>query len=228
MIAELVRVGEPSLAPDLDVAEFDRAIPVPGDSKEQYRHLLVLKNGFYAFDSSLHVFPFCKQRVDGGQTVSVWNAPDLWKTHYIHCDPGVVELWCFAENAFGEQFGFFDGRVVQFNPETGAIVELCDDLVSWCRLVVEDCDFHTGHSIVRKWQATRGQLPRGQRLVPIYPFVSKEGSYDVSNFFSVDALRGMHSRADFARQIKSIADGTVVRLEIRSQPRFRDRARRQD
>jgi hypothetical protein len=66
--------------------------------------------------------------------------------------------------------------------------------------------------VAHAWQAQHGPIRQGNRLVPIYPLIAEEGSYDISNFYEIDALKGMLSRASFALQIRAIKDGEKVRL----------------
>ena len=42
-------------------------------------HLLRKKNGFYAFESALHVFPVASP---GGMSLEEWNADSLWRNGY--------------------------------------------------------------------------------------------------------------------------------------------------
>src|SRR5207247_8842560 len=98
------------------------------------------------------------------------------------------------------------------HPEPGAVCDLCDSMEEWAALMCADCEVHTGYRVAHDWQASEGPLKIGNRLVPIYPFVTSEGTYELSNLYEVNALAGMRSRAEFARQIKAIPDGGHSRI----------------
>ena len=63
--------------------------------------MLALKNGFYAFELALHVFP--AQSCDQHIGLDLWNSETLWRSAY-----GEVTNGCgfFAEDIFGGQFCF--------------------------------------------------------------------------------------------------------------------------
>lgn len=208
-LEELALLGSDALAPLAELERAPRLLSLPSEHQRALLDLLEIKNGFYAFDSALHVFPFTTTGYDGQQDLLRWNAPDLWKDAY---GPEARELFSFAEDIFGDQFCFLNKRIVRFDPETGENEDLCATLGEWAGLVVSDRDFQAGYPFARDWQAAHGPLRAGNRLVPIYPFVTREGRYDLSNLYETNALTGMLSRSDFARQIKSIPDGTKVRI----------------
>lgn len=64
----------------------------------QLFHMLQMKNGFYAFENALHVFPITADPNDG---LEGWNAESLWRSEYHDL---ARELVCFAEDAFQDQF----------------------------------------------------------------------------------------------------------------------------
>ena len=66
---------------------------------EQLNIVLKEKNGFYIFESALHVFPSISS--DNQIGIIEWNETSLWKTYY-NCDLSNVTF--FAEDIFGNQF----------------------------------------------------------------------------------------------------------------------------
>src|SRR5215469_10978933 len=60
--------------------------------------MLQRKNGFYAYESALHVFPLTG---DPGTGLEAWNAVPLWRDAYE--DLG-RDLLFFAEDALQDQF----------------------------------------------------------------------------------------------------------------------------
>ncbi len=87
----------------------------PGDwDTSDLEDLLNRRNGFYAFESALHVLPW---ESDGVMDISRWNNAELWKAGY---DGAADGLLCFAENAFGDQFCLSELGIIRFDPETTA------------------------------------------------------------------------------------------------------------
>jgi hypothetical protein len=171
--------------------------------------LLQVKNGFYAFESALHVFPLIEDDQFDHQDLIRWNLPNTWKQAF---GEKAEQCFAFAEDVFGYQFCFYECIIVRFDPETGHAEEVCSSMEEWSRIICNDFDFQTGYSIAKAWQDQHGPLKQGSRLIPIIPLVSSEGSYAIDNFYEVSALKGMLSRADFARQIEGVKDGEKVRI----------------
>jgi hypothetical protein len=138
-----------------------------------------------------------------------WNERETWKYAYPEDSDGLL---AFAEDIFGCQFCIQAGKIVRFDPETGEAELVCGSIEEWAGLICEDFEVQTGYQIAHEWQKPKGPLRPGSRLVPIYPLVTSQGSYELSNFYEVDATKGMLSRADFARQIKGVSDGSQIRI----------------
>ncbi len=171
--------------------------------------LLEQKNGFYAFESALHIFPFPAGTWSSVQDLIRWNLQTTWKYAYQRPLEG---LFCFAEDIFGYQFCINEDRICRFDPETGDVEPLTDSVDKWAGMICSNTDVETGFPIAHRWREEHGPLKPGNRLVPVYPFVTSQGSYELSNLYEIEAVKGMLSRADFARQTWDIADGTVVKI----------------
>lgn len=172
-------------------------------------NMLKRKNGFYAFESALHVFPVIEEDLFLSQDIIRWNLQATWKYAY---DKPLAEAFCFAEDIFGYQFCTYQNRIGSFNPETGNIEIICETVEQWAELICSDLNMQTGYPLAYKWQEQHGPLKAGNRLVPMIPFVMEQAKYEVSNLYEVVALAGMLSRADLARQIKDLPDGVSVRM----------------
>src|SRR5450631_3114757 len=61
-------------------------------------NMLECKNGFYAFESALHVFPMTSAT---GLSLEEWNADTLWRNGYKDLAEGLL---FFAEDVFQNQF----------------------------------------------------------------------------------------------------------------------------
>ncbi|MBS1813664.1 MAG: SMI1/KNR4 family protein [Acidobacteria bacterium] len=169
--------------------------------------MLSLKNGFYAFESALHVFPY--KSAEGFMDITLWNASSTWKAFYK--DDNLP--FFFAEDVFGFQFGVKDGEVVSFDPETGESTFFSKSIESWAEKILNDYNLHTGYKLAHDWQLLNGHLSEGKRLVPIQPFVLG-GAFDLANLKGQYAVDAMRFRASLANQIKGLEDGTTVKLKV--------------
>jgi hypothetical protein len=207
-INKLLEISSKPLIVNLDEAQGMQTLIEVGHRNELLR-LLRVKNGFYAFESALHVFPLVMDDWFNSQDLARWNAPTLWKHAF---GKKAETLFAFAEDIFGYQFCSQGDQIVRFDPETGDVERVCSSVDEWAMLICHDYNFQTGYPVAKAWQAKHGPIAQGNRLVPIYPLISKEGSYDVSNFYEVDDLKGMLSRANFARQVRDVKDGQQVKI----------------
>ncbi len=170
------------------------------------RPLLEIKNGFYAFENALHVFP----ATPGPDECSIpeWNADSLWREDYRGMANGIL---FFAEDVFGVQFGIKDDAVCSFDPETGACESIASSVEGWASQVLEDHPVWTGQPLAHKWQGVHGPLAPGTRLLPKTPFVLG-GEFSLGNCYALDAVKGMKYRASIAVQIRDVPDGAKVVL----------------
>lgn len=166
------------------------------------------KNGFYAFESALHVFPACQE--EGIIDLDSWNSPHLWIEEYGNM---ALETLFFAEGIFGDQFGVKGREIVRFEAETGLSEPIATSLEDWASLIVEDYNYQTGYPLAHKWQEKHGSLPCGQRLVAITPFVLG-GDFDITNLFALDGVKAMRYHADLALRIRGVPNGTKIEFGI--------------
>lgn len=170
--------------------------------------LLQNKNGFYAFESALHLFPAAQSQEH--MMLERWNASDLWRYEY---GPLAERALFFAEDAFGNQFCIHHERVCSFDAETGELNELGANLETWARALLNDYAFLTGYPLMHQWQSKNGALPAGMRLMPKVPFVLG-GEYALNNLYPLEAARGMKSRGNLARQLKDLPDGARIEFRV--------------
>ena len=186
------------------VPDFDSSSPA---AKELF-DLLEQKNGFYAFESALHVFPAATY--ENEMTLSRWNSVGLWRHEYGEL---AGKLLFFAEDAFGDQFCLDDGEVCSFDSETGNVKYISDTLEGWAKRVLENYEVMTGFPLMHEWQLRNGQLATGRRLIPSIPFVLG-GDYMLENLNAADAVKGMKFRGFLAGKIKDLPDGTQIQLRF--------------
>lgn len=203
----LAAIGGEALGSDVPDAELPQFLK--GALCVQLAELLSLKNGFYAFESALHVFPVGTVGTD--IDLAAWNSEDLWKGEF---DGMAVDCVFFGEDIFGSQFCVHHDEVCTFDPETGDIEVLASSVYDWADIVREDYPTLTGHPLAREWQLLNGPLSKGDRLIPKTPFVCG-GEFTVDNLYAIEAAEGMRFRASIARQIRDLPDGSAIRLDVR-------------
>src|SRR5262249_10201048 len=129
-LLKLLEIGSPPLAgPHLTRAEATAG-------RYQFEEkILKKKNGFFAFESALRVFPAATVTSSWG--VGDWNDEALWKVEY----GGLADnLFCFAEDIFGGQFCIRDRKVDRFDPESGGVVPVAESLEDWAGKLLCDHD----------------------------------------------------------------------------------------
>ena len=202
---KLLELSSPALSPGGTEMMLEACARLGGVPKE-LADILGEKNGFYAFESALHFFPVNDSASSVG--LDAWNSDSGWRVEY-----GELASSClfFAEDVFGGQFCLKDGKVWQFDPETGELTLLGQSLEEWAAAVLGDFAFLTGHPVAREWQLLHGPLPANMRLVPKVPFVLG-GPFSVSNLSPMDSERAMRVRGNLARQISNLPGGEKIRL----------------
>jgi hypothetical protein len=170
--------------------------------------LLSERNGFFTFESALLVRPGC---IAGGAIIDArsWNEPGLWKSSYGELEP---DAFCFAEDAFGNQFAVQSEGVIRFDSETAECQAFAGSLDEWATKILEDYELHTGYVLARDWQVLHGPMPAGSRLLARRPFVLG-GEYAVGNLICWNDVKGMRARGALARQLKHVPEGGRVEFE---------------
>jgi hypothetical protein len=206
-LKKLVSISSEALCDDVPQIP-DRLLNQFGELGEQLVDLLDNKNGFYAFESALHVLPAgC---IDSCLNIEAWNDDSSWRKEYGDLVQGYL---FFAEDVFGVQFALCNRGIRKFDPETGEFEDFASNLEEWAAKILEDYNYETGHQLAHDWQLQNGSLPAGRRLLPKIPFVLG-GAYEVENLYAADALQGMMFRADIWRQIRELPDGSQIKLKV--------------
>lgn len=171
------------------------------------REVLMARNGFFAFESALEVFPLTSCR--GSYSFQEWNADSLWRRCYAHLAPKPT---CFAQDAFGGQF-VIDDAIYSFDPETAELTRFAETLDQWAQILLDNYEEATGQPVAHQWQERNGALPPRHRLVPITPFVLG-GDYAVENLVAMESAESMRLRGDLARQLQNLPDGAGIAYEV--------------
>src|SRR5215813_7699639 len=204
-LTKLVSISGEALCNDVPLIPA-RLLNQSGVLGEQLIELLKNKNGFYAFESALHVLPGgCR-----GSCVDIeeWNLDDSWRKEFGDQTKGSL---FFAEDIFGVQFAVCNQEIRKFDPEIGEFDAFAPTIEEWAAKILEDYNYETGYQFAHDWQLQNGPLTAGKRLLPKIPFVLG-GAYEVENLYAADALKGMMFRADIWRQIRDLPDGTQIKL----------------
>ena len=186
----------------------DQLHSLAGSLADDLLSMLRKRNGFYALESALHVFPSHSSEQEIG--LDKWNDNALWRNDY----KGMADdCLFFAEDIFGGQFCIKGNKVYAFDPETGALDYLADDIEGWAKAIVSDYEVLTGYRLAHQWQEQHGQLPAKKRLLPKIPFVAG-GEFTLDNLYLADAVAGMKFRADITNQIKDLPDGAQIKFNV--------------
>src|SRR5271165_3386258 len=176
-------------------------------------HMLQQRNGFYAFEAALHVFPLT---TDPGTGLEAWNAGPLWRDVYEDLAEGLL---FFAEDILQDQFCLSLRRegVQRFYAETGQTEHLAASIEEWAGVILSGHQRETGWPFVHDWQSKNGPLPRGKRLMPKTPFFLG-GEYNIENLWAGNPLEGMRLKADLAIQTRRLPEGAQVKLNVAPKP----------
>lgn len=170
--------------------------------------MLLKKNGFYTFESALHVFPLGKKK--GVMDIESWNSADVWKSAYGNL---ANPFFCFAEDVFGMQFCIYEDNICLLDAETAHYEVVASTLEEWAEKILKDYNVLTGYPIAHQWQKKYDRIPEGYRLFPKMPFVAG-GSFDINNLYVANTIEGMQARGAIAQQIHDLPDGTKIEFTI--------------
>lgn len=207
-VSDLLRIAsepEAAAAPVLD----DHSVGLAGDLTSDLVGLLGQRNGFWAFESALHVLPAYTGA--DGIDLNRWNSPELWRHKY-----GALADGClfFAEDAFGGQFCIYEGGIYTFDVETAEKKWIAENIERFVDILLGDYEFLTGYPLAHEWQVQNRPLAPGERLVPKTPFVLG-GDFTVDNLRAMNAVSSMRMRGDIASQLKDLPEGAKVEIRVR-------------
>jgi hypothetical protein len=175
--------------------------------------MLEQKNGFYAFEYALHVFPLTTDPEAG---LEGWNAESLWRKEYEDLAQGLL---FFAEDILQDQFCLSTKQsgVHRFHAETGRTTFMAGSIEEWAGVILTNDRAETGWPFIHEWQEKNGRLPLGKRLMPRTPFFLG-GEYKIENLWAGNPLEEMRFNADLAIQTRHLPEGAKVKLNIAPKP----------
>ncbi|EKR62724.1 hypothetical protein LEP1GSC036_2308 [Leptospira weilii str. 2006001853] len=172
--------------------------------------ILNYRNGFMAFESALHFFHFSEEQKQD-YNIIWWNNPEVWKSAYQN--DKINSCFCFAEDAFGNQFCFEDDVIYSLDAETGEFEFIADSIENWAEQILSDYEFFTGYSLIHNWQQENGAIPFGYRLIPKIPFCLG-GEYSLDNLHAIELVKAMNWRGEIFNQIKDLPEGSQINFSI--------------
>jgi hypothetical protein len=208
-VDKLISIASESILPQAPKDEAS-VLMLAGTLANELHDFLLRKNGFFAFESALHVFPLGLSTSKNIIDLATWNECHLWRGSY---DSVAEKGLFFAEDIFGCQFCIIDSIIHTFDPETGATEKLATNIENWADVLLRDYEFLTGYPIAHDWQEVNGPLPPNKRLLPKIPFVLG-GKFSLDNLYLADSIEGMMVRSNISQQIQNLPDGTQIRLTI--------------
>jgi hypothetical protein len=130
-------------------------------SAEHQERFLTRWNGCYALDGALHLFG---ARPDPpNQSLDAWNRPDGWRQSFGAMLDGVQ---FFAENAFGDQFGYRNKKVVRLRVFEGRLEPIASDFAEWLSLVAVEPARFLATDLFAQCVGRLGPLPFGGHFAP--------------------------------------------------------------
>ena len=206
-LEKLLSIASSSLSDDA-AALNEQLRGLAGSIADDLLKMLRKRNGYYAFESALHVFPSHLNKKEIG--LDRWNDKALWCNEFKGMADGCL---FFAEDVFGGQFCIKDEKICTFDPETAALAYLAEGIEGWAAAIINDYEVLTGYPLAHQWQVQYGQLPPKKRLLPKIPFVVG-GAFRLDNLYLADTVEGMKFRAVIACQIKDLPDGAEIKFDL--------------
>lgn len=212
-VEKLVSIGSEALGEVVMLAPSFLESYVLGSELFQ---MLKMKNGFYAFEQALHVFPLGSD-ITNTMTLGDWNSETLWRSAYGDLAKGFL---FFAEDIFGDQLCITTKQsgVFRFDSERGEVTPIAESIEGWADRVLSDYRIETGWPLANQWQAEHGALPLGKRLQPKIPFVYG-GDYTLENLWAGDATEGMLFKGEVALKVKDLPEGSKILLRVKGENR---------
>ena len=204
---KLIDLGSAPLVPGPALLPM-RPHDVDGGLVGEWLNMLDCANGFYCFESALHIFP--SRTIGANLGLTEWNEAKTWRHEYQRLDRGGIFV---AEDVFGDQFCLLKDAIYTFDAETAQLTEIARSVGEWAEKMVTDFESFTGFPVGHRWQSTHGALAASHRLVPKTPFVLG-GSYEIENLYACESVAGMRVRGNLAMQIADVPDGTPIDYRV--------------
>lgn len=172
-----------------------------------YLDFLRIFNGGYFFDNALHIFGVAKE-------TPYHDLNYINNLFQILFGDLAKDIWFFAEDIFGNPYGFHNDEIILFNLETSDKEVIANDFSGWLNEIDSDLDYYTGQSLAKELsKEDKFQLAYGKRLGAKYPFVMG-GEYAIENLTLKDFENNIDYNSSIAKQIVNLPDGSSIKLDI--------------
>ena len=175
-----------------------------------YAGFLQTINGCVVFGGGLHIRG-ASRSPDWHSLRRAWIGQRCLSQLYPSVDVDDVP---FAQDYLGDQFLLRSQSVLKLDGETGEIEDLEVGWREFLLAVATDPEDVLGLQFLERFTNESGPLLPGQLLSVYPPLCSVESSSGVS-LKAVPANEHMYFLADFAAQIREVADGSKIRIVVR-------------
>lgn len=208
-LQKLMAISTKEISSEVSIDEASRCLAglnLSSSRADDLAHLYALRNGFFAFESSLWVYG-----MNSNQRCSLEKINSMHElTPYREQINGGV---LFAADAIGNQFLANTQGYWSFDMETGESEFLAKNLNEWVASVLADFDYITCFSLMHDWQAKNGPIKDGMRLGATQPFILG-GEFSIDNLYAVDFLELIGFRSTLYQQVKALPHGAKVELKV--------------
>jgi hypothetical protein len=169
---------------------------------------LKTKNGYVLGDFALHIRGACNEPLWHSLRYA-WDGPHSLHELYPSIQATDIPL---AEDCFGDQYLLRDDRVVHLLGESGEVEFLGMEWDEFIAHAETNPGKFFGLQELQRFHREGGTLAPGQSLSVYPPFIAK--SETPRSLRAISSSERILWLADFARQIRSIPDGTPVEIRV--------------
>mgnify|MGYP001546136526 CR=1 FL=1 len=173
---------------------------------KNYLEFIKKINGGFFYNYSLHIYAVSTS----------FEFHDIFKINEIIKESFgkiIKNDFYFAQEIFGNQFGYCDEGIVFLNIESGERNIIARDFDEWMEILNKDLDYFTGRKLVESWNKFNNAMKPNERFCPKIPFVIG-GKFEIENLFLQAFPKNILANANIATQIYELPDGTPIKLKI--------------
>ncbi len=182
-------------APPYDPAVAAAVLPNAGRSQAFHEQLLQHRNGFFAFNGLLQLFGACTSPPN--HSILTWNDPTGWRGAWGITLEGIT---FFGQSAFGDQFGYRQGKIVRLKALEGVIAVTHSTLDEWLQSALLDPETTLSQRAFDACVRDHGALPHGGHFAPTGPYNPDVG-IDVATVTVVPTRDSMEMKAAAAANV---------------------------
>jgi len=169
---------------------------------EELAAMLKQANGFILYQGALHIRGLC-QSPEWHSLRSAWKSETSFQNLYPDLTPSDIP---FAQDPFGDQFLWREGKILRLLAETGDIEFTSPSLAAFFASVEKDIQSFLNVSLKQTIQP-------GELVLAYPPFCMKESGKGAS-LRSIPSRRVILFHADLAEQIRNVPDGGQIEIKV--------------